>query len=67
MIRTKGEAGTGDVSQAVLHMRMNQGQIRSLKGLDAATILVGAKNRYQLANFISISGLTIVNKDLNLN
>ncbi len=38
MIRTKGEAGTGDVSQAVLHMRMIQGQIRSLKGLDAATI-----------------------------
>jgi pyridoxal 5'-phosphate synthase pdxS subunit len=34
MIRTKGEAGTGDVSQAVLHMRMIQGQIRSLKGMD---------------------------------
>jgi pyridoxal 5'-phosphate synthase pdxS subunit len=34
MIRTKGEAGTGDVSQAVLHMRMISGQIRSLKGMD---------------------------------
>jgi len=34
MIRTKGEAGTGDVSQAVLHMRMILGQIRSLKGMD---------------------------------
>ncbi|MCK9442894.1 MAG: pyridoxal 5'-phosphate synthase lyase subunit PdxS, partial [Methanothrix sp.] len=34
MIRTKGEAGTGDVSQAVLHMRGILGQIRSLKGLD---------------------------------
>jgi pyridoxal 5'-phosphate synthase pdxS subunit len=34
MIRTKGEAGTGDVSQAVLHMRMIMGQIRSLKGMD---------------------------------
>lgn len=34
MIRTKGEAGTGDVSQAVLHMRGILGQIRSLKGMD---------------------------------
>ena len=34
MIRTKGEAGTGDVSQAVLHMRGILGGIRSLKGLD---------------------------------
>ncbi|HWQ20523.1 MAG TPA: pyridoxal 5'-phosphate synthase lyase subunit PdxS [Methanotrichaceae archaeon] len=34
MIRTKGEAGTGDVSQAVLHMRKIMGQIRSLKGMD---------------------------------
>jgi len=34
MIRTKGEAGTGDVSQAVLHMRMIMGQIRALKGMD---------------------------------
>jgi pyridoxal 5'-phosphate synthase pdxS subunit len=34
MIRTKGEAGTGDVSQAVKHMRLIMGQIRSLKGMD---------------------------------
>ena len=34
MIRTKGEAGTGDVSQAVLHMMEIQGQIRALKGID---------------------------------
>lgn len=39
MIRTKGEAGTGDVSQAVLHMRMIQGQIRSLKGMDDLQLL----------------------------
>ncbi|MCD1295242.1 pyridoxal 5'-phosphate synthase lyase subunit PdxS [Methanocella sp. CWC-04] len=32
MIRTKGEAGTGDVSEAVKHMKMIQGQIRELKG-----------------------------------
>jgi pyridoxal 5'-phosphate synthase pdxS subunit len=39
MIRTKGEAGTGDVSQAVLHMRMILGQIRSLKGMDDLQLL----------------------------
>ncbi len=33
MIRTKGEAGTGDVSEAVNHMKKIQGQIREIKGL----------------------------------
>ncbi|KAF2861978.1 pyridoxine biosynthesis protein [Piedraia hortae CBS 480.64] len=33
MIRTKGEAGTGDVSEAVKHMRTVNEQIMSLKGL----------------------------------
>jgi pyridoxal 5'-phosphate synthase pdxS subunit len=33
MIRTKGEAGTGDVSEAVKHMKQIQGQIRELKGM----------------------------------
>ncbi len=32
MIRTKGEAGTGDVSEAVKHMKQIQGEIRDLKG-----------------------------------
>jgi pyridoxal 5'-phosphate synthase pdxS subunit len=31
MIRTKGEAGTGNVVEAVRHMRMIQGTIRNLK------------------------------------
>jgi pyridoxal 5'-phosphate synthase pdxS subunit len=39
MIRTKGEAGTGDVSQAVKHMRLIMGQIRSLKGMDEQQIM----------------------------
>lgn len=43
MIRTKGEAGTGDVSQAVLHMRMIQGQIRSLKGMDELQLMKVAR------------------------
>ncbi|AUX10144.1 pyridoxal 5'-phosphate synthase pdxS subunit [Halalkaliarchaeum desulfuricum] len=33
MIRTKGEAGTGDVNQAVTHQRTIQEQIRTLSGL----------------------------------
>src|SRR3989449_7277781 len=33
MIRTKGEAGTGDVVQAGRHMRKIQGQVRHLSGL----------------------------------
>jgi pyridoxal 5'-phosphate synthase pdxS subunit len=32
MIRTKGEAGTGDVREAVRHIKMILGSIRSLKG-----------------------------------
>ena len=32
MVRTKGEAGTGDVREAVRHMKLIMGSIRSLKG-----------------------------------
>src|SRR6056297_2330437 len=34
MIRTKGEAGTGDVNQAVQHQRTMMNQIRTIEGLD---------------------------------
>jgi pyridoxal 5'-phosphate synthase pdxS subunit len=34
MIRTKGEAGTGDVREAVRHIRLINEQIKKLKGLD---------------------------------
>jgi pyridoxal 5'-phosphate synthase pdxS subunit len=34
MIRTKGEAGTGNVVEAVRHMRAIMGSIRALKGMD---------------------------------
>ncbi|WP_254769275.1 pyridoxal 5'-phosphate synthase lyase subunit PdxS [Salinilacihabitans rarus] len=33
MIRTKGEAGTGDVNQAVHHQRTIKGEIRKLEGM----------------------------------
>ena len=32
MVRTKGEAGTGDVKEAVRHMKLIMGEIRSLTG-----------------------------------
>jgi pyridoxal 5'-phosphate synthase pdxS subunit len=34
MIRTKGEAGTGDVNQAVHHQRNIKGSIRKLEGMN---------------------------------
>merc|ERR1711972_123671 len=43
MIRTKGEAGTGNVVEAVRHSRSVQGAIRLLKGLDEDEIYVYAK------------------------
>jgi len=38
MIRTKGEAGTGNVVEAVRHMRTLWGQIRELRGQDEKVI-----------------------------
>jgi pyridoxal 5'-phosphate synthase pdxS subunit len=43
MIRTKGEAGTGNVVEAVRHMRKIQGQIRWLSGLQAEELVRAAK------------------------
>jgi len=43
MIRTKGEAGTGNVVEAVRHMRAIMGAIRSLKGMDSQEISAYAR------------------------
>ena len=43
MIRTKGEAGTGDIVEAVRHMRTVNKEIRALQGLDDAEIYTFAK------------------------
>ncbi len=65
MIRTKGEAGTGDVSQAVLHMRMIQGQIRSLKGMDDLQLMKVAReieaNRDLVVECARLQRLPVVN------
>ncbi len=43
MIRTKGEAGTGDVKEAVRHMRAIMGAIRELKGKGQEEIIQTAR------------------------
>ncbi|MBE0520666.1 MAG: pyridoxal 5'-phosphate synthase lyase subunit PdxS [Candidatus Methanoperedenaceae archaeon] len=43
MIRTKGEAGTGDVKEAVRHMRHIMGAIRELKGKDSDELVAFAR------------------------
>src|SRR5678815_5637041 len=44
MIRSKGEAGTGDVSNAVTHMRTIGGEIRRLTSLREDELYVAAKD-----------------------
>jgi pyridoxal 5'-phosphate synthase pdxS subunit len=44
MIRTKGEAGTGDIVNAVTHMRTVFGGIRRLQSLRAEELFTEAKN-----------------------
>lgn len=43
MIRSKGEAGTGDVSNAVTHMRTIRGEINRLKSMAEDELYVAAK------------------------
>jgi pyridoxal 5'-phosphate synthase pdxS subunit len=43
MIRSKGEAGTGDIVEAVRHMRMITGEIRRLTMLEGAELATAAK------------------------
>ncbi|CAB0922346.1 pyridoxal 5'-phosphate synthase lyase subunit PdxS [Corynebacterium diphtheriae] len=43
MIRSKGEAGTGDVSEAVKHLRTIRGEINRLRSMDEDQLYVAAK------------------------
>ena len=65
MIRTKGEAGTGDVVEAVRHMRTIMGQIRNLQTLDEDELFVAAKELpapYELVKWVAANGkLPVVN------
>lgn len=44
MIRTKGEAGTGNIVEAVRHMRTVMGSIRKIQTMDEAELMTEAKN-----------------------
>ena len=44
MIRSKGEAGTGDIVEAVRHLRRITGEIRALQSMDEAELATAAKN-----------------------
>ena len=65
MIRTKGEAGTGDVVQAVRHMRTMQSEIRAVVGMRGDELYEAAKQfqvPYDLIRFVHENGkLPVVN------
>jgi pyridoxal 5'-phosphate synthase pdxS subunit len=59
MIRSKGEAGTGDVSNAMTHMRSIGGEIRRLTTLREDELYVAAKNMqapYDLVKEVAQAG-----------
>ncbi len=65
MIRTKGEPGTGDVIQAVRHMRMMQSEIRRITSLNADELYETAKQLrvpFDLVQYVHDNGkLPVVN------
>ena len=65
MIRTKGEPGTGDVVQAVSHMRRMQAEIRRLTAMAEDELFEAAKQLqvpYELAKYVHDNGkLPVVN------
>ena len=65
MIRTKGEPGTGDVIQAVRHMRMMQSEIRRLTSMSEDELYEAAKQLqvpYELVKYVHENGkLPVVN------
>ncbi|MCR5240367.1 MAG: pyridoxal 5'-phosphate synthase lyase subunit PdxS [Prevotella sp.] len=65
MIRTKGEPGTGDVVQAVSHLRLMQSEIRRLISMSEDELFEAAKQLqapYDLVRFVHDQGrLPVVN------
>ena len=65
MIRTKGEAGTGNVVEAVRHMRSIRGEIRRLHGLDRSELPTAAKELQAPLDLVRMvaekGGLPVVN------
>lgn len=65
MIRTKGEPGTGNIVEAVRHMRMMNGQIRKVQNMSKDELMAEAKNLgapYDLLLYVHEHGkLPVVN------
>jgi pyridoxal 5'-phosphate synthase pdxS subunit len=65
MIRTKGEPGTGDIVQAVMHLRTINGEIRAVKSLDEDELFYKAKElqvSYEVLKYVHEHGkLPVVN------
>ena len=65
IIRTKGEPGTGDVVQAVRHMRMMMSEIKRLTSMSKDELYQAAKDLrvdYQLVKYVADNGrLPVVN------
>lgn len=65
MIRTKGEAGTGDIVQAVKHMRTMTDQIKQIQSASKEELMTLAKNfnaPYELVKYVWENGkLPVVN------
>ena len=65
MIRTKGEAGTGDVVEAVKHMRTVTSQIRQIVSMGSEELMNAAKELaapYDLVKYVNENGkLPVVN------
>lgn len=65
MIRTKGEAGTGNVVEAVRHMRTLTSEMRAIASMDSAQLMAAAKDLnapYDLVKEVANTGkLPVVN------
>jgi pyridoxal 5'-phosphate synthase pdxS subunit len=65
MIRTKGEPGTGNIVEAVRHMRTMQAQIRKVQSMSYDELMAEAKNLgapYELLEYVHKNGkLPVVN------
>ena len=65
MIRTKGEPGTGDIVQAVRHMRMMNSEIRRLVSMSEDELYEAAKQLrvpFDLVKYVHVNGrIPVVN------
>ncbi len=59
MIRTKGEAGSGNIVEAVRHLRSVIGQMRAIQAMPAEELMATAKNMgapYDLVRYVHENG-----------